>query len=515
MTKICHFLTALILTAAALATPSASAYLAIARDNIGNWGFAVDATTSMAAQTSATNECERKAANSGDCAIVNLLNTANRCLSLGLSNDLINLVQPVPNTTVAIFALSTEEHTRSDASVVLNQNSGHLPGLNIAGIHFSFIALFNRDVCDSTCSGDNVPPQHEDDVGGCERADSNTDCQAVAARDMHDREYVDTNTNGETICRAELACSEGNRIPNGSGGCTICEANQMANDMNNDCIPLVPVEVEVEVPVEVEVTVTMNTETKVTVDNEITLTIHTTRTSENIITVTATDGEEFAVTTTSGSAVTITASSGEIFVVNNQGSASGEPGGETPQSGGISTIEHKANNEKTAVIAAGIGLGVGAVALALYYFIDSPDKIIYEPSYAFQNNNGNLSYSLGNRWTATADNWRFYWQAKQNDKFVYGSGIGYNNGLLSAAINSQSEKDKTDLDVALSATKTIGLWNLGGGINFDMAISETETETQNRINAKIRYTVDKWILSANANTDGKKAAARINYSYRF
>ena len=516
MTKICHFLTALILTAAALATPSASAHLALSTDGI-HWGFAVDATTQIAANNQARMECERKAGDPNNCSIHDFNSPSdNTCIALGFSNETIGLT-PQANTTVAVSGLSTSDTpTRIDARNSLNSIFGHLPGLNLSGIHFTVIDLaFNRDVCDSTCSGNTIPPQFEDDVGGCEPVKSNSDCETVAARDMNDNVYVDTNTNGETICREELACSEGNRIPNGSGGCTICDANQMANDMNNDCIPLVPVEVEVEVPVEVEVTVTMNTETKVTVDNEITLTIHTTRTSENIITVTATDGEEFAITTTSGSAVTITASSGEIFVVNNQGSASGEPGGETPQSGGISTIEHKANNEKTAVIAAGIGLGVGAVALALYYFIDSPDKIIYEPSYAFQNNNGNLSYSLGNRWTATADNWRFYWQAKQNDKFVYGSGIGYNNGLLSAAINSQSEKDKTDLDVQLSANKTVGLWNLGGGVNFDMALSESETETQNRLNAKVRYKMDKWILSANANTDGKKAAARINYSYRF
>ena len=91
----------------------------------------------------------------------------------------------------------------------------------------------------------------------------------------------------------------------------------------------------------------------------------------------------------------------------------------------------------------------------------------------------------------------------------------YNNGILSAAMNSESEKDKTALDVDLSANKTVGLWNLGGGVNFDIQLSETDTDTQNRINAKIRYKMDKWILSANAKTNGKRATARINYSYRF
>ena len=516
MTKIYHFLTALILTAAALATPSASAYLAGATDGT-YWGFAVDATTAMSAQTIAIAECEGKAGTPNNCAIQNIANNSNRCLAIGIQNaNPGGTVQRY--TTVAIFYLSrSNNNTARDAEEHANEVGGQL-NFGTDGFHYTLLDLStSRDVCDATCTGNNVPPQHENDVGGCEPVKSNSDCETVASRDGNDNMYVDTNTNGETICRAELACSEGNRIPNGSGGCTICDDDEMANMPNDECIPIVPtVRLSVSVQISVQVSVSVQVSTMVTVvENEITLTMNTIRTSENIITVTATDGEEFAVTTTSGSAVTITASSGEIFVVNNQGSASGEPGGETPQSGGISTIEHKADNEKTAVIAAGIGLGVGVVALALYYFIDSPDKIIYEPSYAFQNNNGNLSYSLGNRWTATTDNWRFYWQAKQNDKFVYGSGIGYNNGLLSAAINSQSEKDKTDLDVQLSANKTVGLWNLGGGVNFDMALSESETETQNRLNAKVRYKMDKWILSANANTDGKKAAARINYSYRF
>ena len=162
-------------------------------------------------------------------------------------------------------------------------------------------------------------------------------------------------------------------------------------------------------------------------------------------------------------------------------------------------------------------IGTGMVAIAAYWLItDWADKARWTPSYAFANNNGNVSYSVGSRWTATEDNWRVYWQTRQNgDKFVYGSGIGYNNGILSAAINSQSESDKTNMNLDLAANKTVGLWNLGGGYNFDMQLSETETESQNRLNAKVRYTMDKWILSANANTDGDTGMARINYSYRF
>ena len=170
--------------------------------------------------------------------------------------------------------------------------------------------------------------------------------------------------------------------------------------------------------------------------------------------------------------------------------------------------------------AAGIIGGVVVVALALWYFASDSDDLEWTPSYAFRNNNGNMSYSVGSRWTATANDWNLYWQTRQNgDKFVYGSGMRYNNGLLSAAMNSESEGDKTDLDLDLSATKTIGLWNLGGGYRFDMELSdtdtETKTETQNRLNAKVRYNVDRWILSATANTDGNKTRAAVNYSYRF
>ena len=192
-----------------------------------------------------------------------------------------------------------------------------------------------------------------------------------------------------------------------------------------------------------------------------------------------------------------------------------------------------------------IALGIAssaAVLMALYFISDvAYDNMHWTPSYAFTNNNGNVSYSLGSRWTATADNWRFYWQQRIGDgEFVYGSGMRYSGKIFAAAMNSESNADKTDWALALSASKSLGMWNLGGGYNFDMEVSDTETDTQNRLNLSAdvaidgwqlsaaathesqnrlnvaaRYTVDKWILSANANTDGDEAAARINYSYRF
>ena len=192
-----------------------------------------------------------------------------------------------------------------------------------------------------------------------------------------------------------------------------------------------------------------------------------------------------------------------------------------------------------------IALGIAssaAVLMALYFISDvAYDNMHWTPSYAFTNNNGNVSYSLGSRWTATADKWRFYWQQRIGDgEFVYGSGMRYSGKILAATMNSESNADKTDWALALSATKSLGKWNLGGGYNFDIEVSDTETDTQNRLNLSAdvavdgwqlsaaathesqnrlniaaRYTVDKWILSANANTDGDEAAARINYSYRF
>ena len=166
--------------------------------------------------------------------------------------------------------------------------------------------------------------------------------------------------------------------------------------------------------------------------------------------------------------------------------------------------------------AAGIIGGVVVVALALWYFTSGSDDLTWTPSYAFQTNNGNLSYSVGSRWTATANDWNLYWQTRQNgDKFVYGSGMRYNGNILSAAMNSESENDKTDLDLNLSANKTVGVWDFGGGYQFDMQLSDDATESQNRLNAKVGYIMDKWILSANANTNGKTTWAAVNYSYRF
>ena len=206
-------------------------------------------------------------------------------------------------------------------------------------------------------------------------------------------------------------------------------------------------------------------------------------------------------------------------------------------------VSRRSTNSKLAA-----GLGAGIAFFMVYYTVsDYVGHLDWTPSYAFHNNNGNMQYSVGSRWTATADNWRFYWQTRQNGgngngQFVYSSGASYHGNIWSATMNSKTDAETTDMVLSLSANKTAGLWNFGGSYKFDAAISDTEaTDTQNRLNIAARYTlnkwvlsanantngdtaatniaaryvVDRWILSANANTNGNTTAARINYSYRF
>ena len=188
--------------------------------------------------------------------------------------------------------------------------------------------------------------------------------------------------------------------------------------------------------------------------------------------------------------------------------------------GGSSERPTPNSNKENRQIALGVSSGV-AVFVAYYVIANFIVDLNWTPSYAFQHRNGNLSYAVGSRWTAAADNWRFYWQTRQNGsigddgQLVYGSGMNYNNGIVAAAFNSTGTADQTDLDLSLSATKAAGVWQLNSGYNFALQMSDTETDTQNRLNVAARYVMDKWILSANANTNGNGATAGINYSYRF
>ena len=161
-----------------------------------------------------------------------------------------------------------------------------------------------------------------------------------------------------------------------------------------------------------------------------------------------------------------------------------------------------------------VGLGV----YLTYLLFAEADSLQWTPSYSFYGRNADFSYSVASRWHAASDNWHFYWQTSygNREQLVYGSGLSYNSGIFSAALDSEAiEDDESALDLSLSANQAWGIWQLGGGYNFGLQMSATETDTQNYLNITARYTLDRWILSATANTDGKASAARLNYIYRF
>ena len=249
----------------------------------------------------------------------------------------------------------------------------------------------------------------------------------------------------------EAACTGDNEIKDGEGDCRTCESDSIPNEENTECLP----------------NCSNHDEYK--------------------------DTDGFCVQCNTG-----------LVASDNNDSCVAVPAVKTPSS-------------KTGIVLGLVVLGVYAANVFAAPAAAEVAAINWTPSYAFRNNNGNISYSVGSRWTARTDNWRYYWQTTQSGgKFSYGSGMNYNTGIFAATMDSESDSDMTDLDISLSATKALGLWHFNGGYNLDARLSATErTELQNRLNIAARYSLDKWILSATANTDGDRAAARINYSYRF
>ena len=164
-----------------------------------------------------------------------------------------------------------------------------------------------------------------------------------------------------------------------------------------------------------------------------------------------------------------------------------------------------------------IGLIMVGAFVADSWSDERDSELNWTPSYAFNTNNGNVSYSVGSRWTAKTENFGYYWQTAKTGSgdIRYSSGIGYNNGIMQANIDSEGTREDTDIDLSISAQKTWGLWNIGGGYRIDTRLTPTESKTRNRLNLTAKYKIDQWILSATANTTGKKSTARINYSYRF
>ena len=193
----------------------------------------------------------------------------------------------------------------------------------------------------------------------------------------------------------------------------------------------------------------------------------------------------------------------------------------------------------------------GAVAVGLWLFYNhytagAGEGVNWTPSYAYNSDNGNISYAVGSRWNATADNMKFYWQTSHESgdgRISYGSGISYSDKIFGAAMNTASDLDETTMDVNLSAKTGGEQWQLSGGYHFDLQREEKQakTETENRLNIAANYTInqwqlsatangnadvnglsiiakyelDRWILSATANADKDETAARVNYSYRF
>ena len=249
----------------------------------------------------------------------------------------------------------------------------------------------------------------------------------------------------------EAACTGDNEIKDGEGDCRTCESDSIPNEENTECLP----------------NCSNHDEYK--------------------------DTDGYCVQCNTG-----------LVASDNNDSCVAVPAVKTPSS-------------KTGVVLGLVVLGVYAANVFAAPAAAEVAAINWTPSYAFRNNNGNISYSVGSRWTARTDNWRYYWQTTQSGgKFSYGSGMNYKTGIFAATMDSESDSDITDLDISLSATKAAGLWHFNGGYNLDARLSATErTEMQNRLNIAARYSLDKWILSATANTDGDRAAARINYSYRF
>ena len=317
----------------------------------------------------------------------------------------------------------------------------------------------NENRCE-TCDFDKTPQNNE-----CVCTDENTlDVEGTCTRilecignQIRDPEIptecmnCGDKTANEERNLCEAACTGDNEIKDGKGDCRTCESDSIPNEANTECLP----------------NCSNHDEYK--------------------------DTDGFCVQCNTG-----------LVASDNNDSCVAVPAVKTPSS-------------KTGIVLGLVVLGVYAANVFAAPAAAEVAAINWTPSYAFRNNNGNISYSVGSRWTARTDNWRYYWQTTQSGgKFSYGSGMNYNTGIFAATMDSESDSDITDLDISLSATKAAGLWHFNGGYNLDARLSATEkTEMQNRLNIAARYSLDKWILSATANTDGERAAARINYSYRF
>lgn len=158
------------------------------------------------------------------------------------------------------------------------------------------------------------------------------------------------------------------------------------------------------------------------------------------------------------------------------------------------------------------GVGVGVLAALIYFATNDNVQRRFTPQTSFAFNNGFHTHTLGGRWDYWLGQWSGYSQfvhANFGGEWVAASGIQWHHRNLSVAYDSVSDGKKSEMEISLSATAA--RWQFYGGYNLEKTISDAT----NRFNIGTRYGMDKWILSANGNTDGNHAAATINYSYRF
>ena len=525
---------------------------------------------------------------------------------------------------IRMFGTSRTEPTNADTRAELTC-SDSLPSCQLV--------IPTTDICDNTCTGDNVPVDDEDDVAGCQPATTPEHCLLIGNRDGHNNIFI---TEGETTCRAAetadecaivsvreqndktaidengvciepLTCEgrtiDGNAdgVPNVANGlCMACPDNTLdlgvscggcfpgfvenaasedgcraaANSddcqtiddtmpiyANGDCVsatsdadcanagfsvslPMAALDdlaaltggcVAAVVPEfryqigEMTVIASEDTPLSVNVSVAAALSINIAASVDNTLSYSS-DSEGQLMVSPAGivgfvAGVTISVGVHRIEIIAAEdntpimtigmylmvAAAAAEPNEEEAVS--VVSSASSSNKNKTGII-------VGLLMLGVYIAntdATAASAIRWTPSYALSGNNGNVSYSVGSRWTATTDDWRYYWQTATSDggEFVYGSGMNWNNGIFAANIDSETDATTTDVDMSIAATKTAGMWRLYGGYHAAMQISDTETDAQNRLNLSAGYYLDRWLLSANANTDGDTAAARVNYSYRF
>ena len=574
-TKIMNLLAALALTAAALATPSAFGYGAFTAAS-NHYGLVLNNTVSIAdARRIAMERCVASigedAPNVGNCA-VSIRDIENQCIAIissgtsaleqisdtlaDATSSATNTLPFVPGGMIIVFG---EDEDACDHTCDFDQprNAINVPGCGAdctddmpIGDGENCRAIENATDCGNIAMRDDTPELiYYDDNGGCRAAltcpedddgipNEQGGCTLCTGQEEIDNQCFDLCGDNEMRNGTACDCVDTHERLTDEGSCVVKCDEETETRVGETCMPIEdmggdPVGGDMTEPPEftieaggMNLTTTADggyevafddvLATKITVATTVTgFTYEKTGNSSEELDVGMEDGVV-------GFNTTVSAGDYQIFVAANNNTvvatisvyltvAAAIDNGNDGDTGTTPTSSGGGGGGS----AAGIIGGVVVVALALWYFTSGSDDLTWTPSYAFANNNGNMSYSVGSRWTATANDWQIYWQTRQTDKFVYGSGMSYNGDILSATMNSESEGKKTALDVDLSANKTVGLWNLGGGYNFDMQLSETETDTKNRLNAKVRYTMDKWILSANANTDGDTGTARINYSYRF